>query len=217
MARMLTWWSFAFLRFVNDFDQLNLEIEGGVRRNRGAGSAFSIGEIWRDVELPFRALFHQLKRFGPSGNDLSDAESGGGIALVRAVEFGAVGESSRVMCLDGVRWCGNPSRSLVDHLVTHSRRKRDDSGLLAFALHVFPGLALQILRHVGVVLAGDGGRGWLRENYRSEEGEEEGDVGKDNRKVLKAARVARGRRVKDRNRRRIETPLARPPATQIPL
>ena len=50
------------------------------------GAALAIGEVVRQVELVLGALGHQLQAFGPTLDDLVQAEDGGFAALVGAVE-----------------------------------------------------------------------------------------------------------------------------------
>lgn len=50
------------------FNQFDIEDEGGIRLY-GAGAVFTIGQIRRDENLPFRTLFHHQERFRPALND----------------------------------------------------------------------------------------------------------------------------------------------------
>ena len=64
------------IEFVGDegsehLDELDLEDEGGVRRDVGAGAALAVGEVVGDKELKDRAFLHKLHPLGPTGDDLS--------------------------------------------------------------------------------------------------------------------------------------------------
>ena len=54
-----------------DLDELDLEDEGGVGRNVGAGAALAVGEVPGDEEAEDGALLHELHPFGPPGDDLA--------------------------------------------------------------------------------------------------------------------------------------------------
>ena len=71
------------LQNLNEFDD---ELQGGVRRDGVAGTVLAIGEVVRQVELVLGALGHQLQAFGPALDDLVQAEDGRFASLVGAVE-----------------------------------------------------------------------------------------------------------------------------------
>ena len=76
-----------------DPEQLNLEYQGRVGRNRSL-AARTVAEVGRDVEFVFRADAHQLQAFRPTGDHAIDGKCGGFAALVRGVENRAVGQLS---------------------------------------------------------------------------------------------------------------------------
>lgn len=81
-------------------DQLDIEDEGGARRNDVACAAFAVCEIRRNEQAVFGAFIHELKRLGSAGDDLRQHEFGRLPALDGAVEYGAVEELARVMHAD---------------------------------------------------------------------------------------------------------------------
>ena len=82
--------------------QLDLEAQRRVRRNGAAGAALAIGELGRADELGLAADLHLLHAFGPALDDAAEREHRRRVALVRAVELGAVGERAAVVDLDRV-------------------------------------------------------------------------------------------------------------------
>ena len=81
--------------------QLNLEMQLGIRRN--TGSAFlTVGEIRRDDELAFAAFLHAGNAFVPALDDLAstEVEHKGFVAVAAGVEFLAILERAGVMDID---------------------------------------------------------------------------------------------------------------------
>src|ERR1700678_389315 len=83
-----------------DADQFDVEQEHGVGTDLRRG-VFAVGEIGGDGELPLGADWHHLEGLGPAGDHLIDGKLGGLIALVGAVEFGAIDGGAAILGNDG--------------------------------------------------------------------------------------------------------------------
>jgi hypothetical protein len=57
---------FVLMRLFSDVEQLDVEDQGGIRRNRTTGSASSIAELRRNSQLPFTSNFHSCYSFIPA-------------------------------------------------------------------------------------------------------------------------------------------------------
>jgi hypothetical protein len=57
---------FVLLRLFSDVEQLDVEDQGGIRRNHTTGSASSIAELRRNSQLPFTTNFHSCYSFIPA-------------------------------------------------------------------------------------------------------------------------------------------------------
>ena len=79
-----------------------------------------------EIEAVFGTLFHQLHTFSPASDNLVEAEVGGLVALVRAVEYSAVDECSMIVAAHGVGGFGAASGTFVQHLVLQSARGDGD-------------------------------------------------------------------------------------------
>lgn len=85
-----------------DFEELNFEDERLVGSDGSACSTGAVGEVGRDEEFVFRAFLHQLHAFGPAGDDAVERELDGFVALVGAVELGAIEERAAIVNEHGV-------------------------------------------------------------------------------------------------------------------
>ena len=107
----------SFLR--NNFEQLNFKYQGRERLDL-SGFACAIGEFLRNIDFPSRAYRHLLDCFRPSFDDLVALERHGLVALVAAVEDGAIDEFAFVVHLDGLFVSGLRPFSFNQDLVLHS-------------------------------------------------------------------------------------------------
>ena len=82
-----------------DTEELELELEHGVRWDRWRSPPASVGKLGWDGELPFVSSLHELKRLGPPFDDLVGRKGGGLPTRVRAVEFGPVEQRAAVVAL----------------------------------------------------------------------------------------------------------------------
>lgn len=57
---------FVLMRLFSDVEQLDVEDQGGIRRNHTTGSASSIAELRRNSQLPFTTNFHSCYSFIPA-------------------------------------------------------------------------------------------------------------------------------------------------------
>ena len=73
----------------------------------------AIGKPRRDIEDGLSTLLHQLEAFGPTGNHLSERESGRFAANNRTVEYGAVCQHAGVVDGDHARAVGRRSVGLA--------------------------------------------------------------------------------------------------------
>src|SRR5688572_14491459 len=74
-------------RLLDDLDQLDLEGEHRVRRDRTA-AALAVTQVGRDPQRVLAADRHQGDALGPTRDDLVEAELGRLATLVGAVEHG---------------------------------------------------------------------------------------------------------------------------------
>lgn len=105
------------LRLPKDVEQLDVEDQSRVRRDGLPGAALPVGETSGDEETVAAADRHHLKRFGPTGDHLIDAELGGFAAADRAVEFAAVEKGAGVVNPDPVGGGGFCAIALFDDLI----------------------------------------------------------------------------------------------------
>lgn len=105
------------LRLPKDVEQLDVEDQSRVRRDGLPGAALPVGETGGDEETVAAADRHHLKRLGPTGDHLIDAELGGFAAADRAVEFAAVKEGAGVVNPDPVGGGGFCAIALFDDLI----------------------------------------------------------------------------------------------------
>jgi hypothetical protein len=90
----------------------------------------AVRQLGRDDQLPGVALDHQLHGLGPALDDLVRGEGGGGAALVRRVEFGAVDQSAGVVALArGADLRVRLAVARLDDLVLQTRGQSDDAVL----------------------------------------------------------------------------------------
>src|SRR5690606_26302957 len=78
-------------------EQFDIEHEGGVRGDAAGRSGAAVGELGGDPEAVLRADRHQLQALGPARDHLAQAEGGRVVALVGAVEHGAVEQAALVV------------------------------------------------------------------------------------------------------------------------
>src|SRR5262245_45948263 len=83
-------------RFRGDRKQLDFKDQRGPGRDVLAGPLVAVGQVGRQIQLPFGADRHELQGFGPASDDLVDRERGRLATLVRAVELRAVDQRPTV-------------------------------------------------------------------------------------------------------------------------
>src|SRR5436305_1497503 len=88
--------------------QLDLEDQGGVRRNYAARPAGTVAEVGGDGELPLAADLHAGDAFVPAADDLpaAEVEAEGALAVMAGVELGAVLQPAGVVDVDGLAGFG---------------------------------------------------------------------------------------------------------------
>ena len=59
-----------------DVNQFDIEQQHGIRRNAAASAVLAVSEVRRNDQLVLGAFAHQLQRFGPTRNHLTDAKRG---------------------------------------------------------------------------------------------------------------------------------------------
>eukprot|EP01035_Chromulina_nebulosa_P035560 gene35560-47817_t len=115
---------------LGDGNQLDFEVERGVRRDHAAGAARAVGDRRRAGQLGLAARLHLLHAFGPAGNHAVERELGGFAALVGAVELLAgVGEGAAVVHLDHVGGRGRGAGAFLERLVDQAAGRGHGRGL----------------------------------------------------------------------------------------
>src|ERR1051326_8976220 len=90
----------------SDFQQLDLERQGGSGRNHRWVALVSISQFRWANQLGFPSHLHLLHAFGPALNDTVKRKRRRLVALVGAVEFRSVHERAAVVYLHSVRRLG---------------------------------------------------------------------------------------------------------------
>src|SRR6187549_2105870 len=86
-----------------DLEQLDLEAQGRVRRDRAiSGATLAVGDRRRTDQLGLAADLHLLHALGPARDDAAEREGRRRVARIGAVELLAVGEGAAVVHLDRV-------------------------------------------------------------------------------------------------------------------
>ena len=81
-------------------DKLYVEYECCERRNGLTCAALTVSELVGDEEAILGTLAHELNAFCPTCDNAVEGECGALTALVAAVEYGAVDETTLVVALD---------------------------------------------------------------------------------------------------------------------
>ncbi len=105
------------------FEEFDLEGQRGVGRNHVAATAFTVSDVRRAGEQGLAAFTHFGDAFGPARNHAVEREGGGLAALVRAVEFGAVGQGATVMHLHGGGRVGLLALAVLERLINQPGRQ----------------------------------------------------------------------------------------------
>src|SRR5450755_2706607 len=113
--------------FLLNREQFDLEDQGRVRPNVGARAPVRVSKIRRNKELPFRSDGHELERFRPPFNDLTDAKGRRLSALVGAVKLRAIDQSAAVITNDGVGRRGLRARASSQDLVLQAVGQSNDA------------------------------------------------------------------------------------------
>ena len=85
----------------DDFQQLDLEDEGGAARN-GRTSTISVGKVRWTNQGGLPSDLHLLDALGPTGDDSAERELRGFVPAIGAVELSPVHESAAVVDLDRI-------------------------------------------------------------------------------------------------------------------
>src|SRR5258708_1295216 len=109
-----------------DFEEFNRDEEGGGGGDGGRMAAVAVRDAGGADELRLAADLHPLHAFGPAGDHAVEGELSGLVALVGAIELGAVGEGAAVVDLDlvgglGIRPGPGPQLLLAEACVAFHR------------------------------------------------------------------------------------------------
>ena len=101
---------------LHDVDQFDLEDEIVACLDDRTAILLAIGQSVRNVEQEDIAFVHLLQALRPAGDDLVEAEHGGGTAIIGGVEFLTVGRAAFIIHAHQIcrRGCG-VSIALVQH------------------------------------------------------------------------------------------------------
>src|SRR6266404_9834897 len=108
-------------------EKFDVKNERGIDANHRTGTPLAVGQIRRNEKLPFGADRHELKRFGPPRDYLTDRKCCRLAALIRTIKFGAVDQSASVVAHDRVGGRGFWTRPRCHNLVLKTARKRNNS------------------------------------------------------------------------------------------
>ena len=126
-------------------DKLHVEDEGCERWNHGTCTALAISEHVRDVEAILGALCHELNTLCPTCNDLLQTKVGRLVALVAAVEHGAVEQTTLVVATHGVCSLWFLACTFVQHLILETALSHVDAVLIGILCQELLTLSLSSL------------------------------------------------------------------------